>query len=309
MLFYRLGDPVKEISVDEISHDSITAGYINIEELQQIYQKFDFGSDTVESSQSASSLFRTGAEVHNDYTFTELRVASDNGEDDFISIYLKKNFLLVVDIRDRDGSTRDSFAKAINRFPVSKLKAEKVVCFFLESLISGGAEKIEMMRNAMTEMEEAVVTDSAGDEFGSELINLKKKLLHLQTYYEQILDVALTLEENENEIFSSSNLFYFSNLSKKVERLKNDVTSLNNALDHLQDAYSAFLDVRMNRTMKVLTVLTTLFFPLTIIVGWYGMNFQSMPEFTWRYGYIYVIALSITVVVVLCMLAKKHKWF
>ena len=86
MLFYRLGDPVKEISVDEISHDSITAGYINIEELQQIYQKFDFGSDTVESSQSASSLFRTGAEVHNDYTFTELRVASDSGEDDFISI-------------------------------------------------------------------------------------------------------------------------------------------------------------------------------------------------------------------------------
>ena len=161
----------------------------------------------------------------------------------------------------------------------------------------------------MTEMEEAVVTDSAGDEFGSELINLKKKLLHLQTYYEQILDVALTLEENENEIFSSSNLFYFSNLSKKVERLKNDVTSLNNALDHLQDAYSAFLDVRMNRTMKVLTVLTTLFFPLTIIVGWYGMNFQSMPEFTWRYGYVYVIALSIAVVVVLCMLAKKHKWF
>ena len=77
----------------------------------------------------------------------------------------------------------------------------------------------------------------------------------------------------------------------------------------MQDAYSAFLDVRMNRTMKVLTVLTTLFFPLTIIVGWYGMNFQSMPEFTWRYGYVYVIALSIAVVVVLCMLAKKHKWF
>ena len=309
MLFYRLGDPVTEISVDEISEDSITAGYISGAELKEIYRRFDFAPDTVENSQSASPLFRTGAEIHNDYTFTELRVASDSGEDDCISVYLKKNFLLVIDIRDRDGSTRNSFFSAIRRFPASKLKTEKVVCCFLEALISGGTEKIETMRNAMAEMEEAVVTDSAGNEFGSELIDLKKKLLRLQTYYEQILDVTETLEENENEIFSPGNLFYFSNLSKKVERLKNDVNSLNNALDHLQDAYSAFLDVKMNRTMKVLTVLTTLFFPLTIIVGWYGMNFQSMPEFTWRFGYIYVITLSVVVVVVLSLLAKKNKWF
>ena len=309
MLFYRLGDPVTEISVDEISEDFITAGYISGAELKEIYRRFDFAPDTVENSQSASPLFRTGVEIHNDYTFTELRVASDSGEDDCISVYLKKNFLLVIDIRDRDGSTRNSFFSAIRRFPVSKLKTEKVVCFFLESLISGGTEKIEKMRNAMTEMEEAVVTDSAGNEFGSELIDLKKKLLRLQTYYEQILDVTETLEENENEIFSSGNLFYFSNLSKKVERLKNDVNSLNNALDHLQDAYSSFLDVKMNRTMKVLTVLTTLFVPLTIIVGWYGMNFQSMPEFTWRFGYVYVITLSVVVVVILSLLAKKNKWF
>ncbi len=309
MLFYRLGDPVTEISVDEISEDSITAGYISGAELKEIYRRFDFAPDTVENSQSASPLFRTGVEIHNDYTFTELRVASDIGEDDCISVYLKKNFLLVIDIRDRDGSTRNSFSSAIKRFPASKLKTEKVVCCFLEALISGGTEKIETMRNAMAEMEAAVVTDSAGNEFGSELIDLKKKLLRLQTYYEQILDVTETLEENENEIFSPSNLFYFSNLSKKVERLKNDVNSLNNALDHLQDAYSAFLDVKMNRTMKVLTVLTTLFFPLTIIVGWYGMNFQSMPEFTWRFGYVYVITLSVVVVVVLSLLAKKNKWF
>ena len=309
MLFYRLGDPIEEISVDEISDAFIPAGYINGAELKQIYKRFDFAPDTVESSQSVSPLFRTGVEVHDDYTFTELRVASDRAEDDYISVYLKKNFLLVIDIRDHDGSTRNSFISAIKRFPVSKLKAEKVVCSFIESLVSGGTEKIETMRNAMAEMEEVVITDTTGNEFESDLLELKKKLLHLQTYYEQILDVTETLEENENDIFSSCNLYYFSNLSKKVERLKNDVITLNNALDHLQDAYSAYLDVKMNRTMKVLTVLTTLFFPLTIIVGWYGMNFQSMPEFSWRFGYVYVIVLSLVVVAIFSLFAKKNKWF
>ena len=85
--------------------------------------------------------------------------------------------------------------------------------------------------------------------------------------------------------------------------------SLSDSADHLQDAYSSFLDMKMNRSMKILTVITTAFFPLTIIVGWYGMNFQSMPEFTWRYGYIYVIVLSVVIVAALVAIARKHKWF
>ena len=67
--------------------------------------------------------------------------------------------------------------------------------------------------------------------------------------------------------------------------------------------------MKMNQTMKHLTVLTTIFFPLTIIVGWYGMNFQSMPEFLWKYGYLYVILLSVAVVLLLLWIAKKKKWF
>ena len=79
--------------------------------------------------------------------------------------------------------------------------------------------------------------------------------------------------------------------------------------DHLGDAYSSSLDLKLNHSMKVFTVITTIFFPLTIIVGWYGMNFNSMPEFTWKYGYIYVIALSAAVVAALVIYGKKKKWF
>ena len=77
----------------------------------------------------------------------------------------------------------------------------------------------------------------------------------------------------------------------------------------MQDAYSSFLDMKLNHTMKIFTVVTTIFFPLTIIVGWYGMNFQSMPEFAWKYGYLYVILLSAAVITVLMLIAKKRKWF
>lgn len=84
---------------------------------------------------------------------------------------------------------------------------------------------------------------------------------------------------------------------------------LRNTVEHLQDAYSSWLDSQMNRTMKIFTVLTSVFFPLTIIVGWYGMNFTTMPELAWRYGYIYVILLSIVTVVLLAFIGKRKKWF
>ena len=92
-------------------------------------------------------------------------------------------------------------------------------------------------------------------------------------------------------------------------RLREETSALKSTVEHLQDAYSSYLDARMNDTMKTLTVLTSIFFPLTIIVGWYGMNFQTMPEFPWKYGYLYVILLSVVTVSVLWIIGKRKKWF
>ena len=117
------------------------------------------------------------------------------------------------------------------------------------------------------------------------------------------------IEENENEIFSDEKLIYIMNISNKISRFKEDVDSLRSSINHLQDAYSSSLDIKLNNVMKRFTVITSIFFPLTLIVGWYGMNFQSMPEFAWKYGYVFVIALSIIVVAVLMLIGKRKKWF
>lgn len=107
----------------------------------------------------------------------------------------------------------------------------------------------------------------------------------------------------------ANDLIYISNISNKVTRLSEDIKMLNDFVDHIQDAYSAYLDQKMNTSMKIFTIITTIFFPLTIVVGWYGMNFSNMPELTWKYGYLYVVVLSIVVVAALVIIGKKKKWF
>ena len=309
MIFYSLGDQNREIGIDDIREDELTAGYISSDEMAELADRLGFLPETVEECRRANPLFRTGAEVYQDYSFAELRIVNRSGADDWIGVCLKRNLLLVVDIIDFDGSTKESFLKAVRRSSSAGVKAGRTLCAFFEALIADGMGEIEEMRNSIAEMEEVVVRGEAGNHFNTELLELKKKLLKRYHYYDQILDAAETLEDNENGVLAEDDLVFLANLAARVTRMRGDVDSLSDSADHLQDAYSSFLDMKMNNQMKILTVITTAFFPLTIIVGWYGMNFQSMPEFGWRYGYVYVITLSIVVVAALVAIAKKRKWF
>ncbi len=308
-MFYRAENELREIPFEEISEDFLTIGIISGEELDALKEKLDFSDSSAEKCKRANPLFRTEVEVYGNYTFTELRVPAGNGQDDYIAVFLKKNFILIVDILDRDGSTMDIFRRVVDRFPAEKINPAKVVCSFMESLVSDSGAIIENARNELVAMEERIVSGDTGDDFNIELLDIKKDLLRFNNYYEQLLDISETLSDNDNDIFREEDVIYISNLQNKIQRIVNDIDSLENSADHLGDAYSSSLDLKLNHSMKVFTVITTIFFPLTIIVGWYGMNFDSMAEFHWKYGYLFVILLSAAVVAFMMIIGKKRKWF
>ena len=77
---------------------------------------------------------------------------------------------------------------------------------------------------------------------------------------------------------------------------------------HLREAYQAQLSIRQNDLMKVFTVVTAVFLPLTLLTGWYGMNFAFMPELRWRYGYPAVMVLGAAIVGALLYWFKRKKW-
>ncbi len=308
-MFIRITDKFSEIRLKDIRPEFLTVGFVTSAELEKVAARFGFDTETVEACRTVNPLFRSDVDVYSDYTFTELRIINREGEDDFISIYVMKNFLLVVDVQDRDSSTKNSFIRALKKYPGSKLCIEKIICCFIDALLSDGNKISEAMRGDITDLEEDIVRGTAGKDMNISLLGIKKRILRYQNFYGQILDITETLGENGNDIFREENLIFISNLENKVSRLCEDMKALGNSVDHLQDAYYALLDQRMNNSMKIFTIITTIFFPLTIIVGWYGMNFQSMPEFAWKYGYIYVILLSVAVVRALVFLGRRKKWF
>ena len=310
-MFYRITDKLTEIKAEEFDSRYLTAGYISREELTSLGEFFGFSEATVQSCQTASTHFRSGVEVYDSYTFTELRIADiiNTEKYDCVALYISKNLIIVVDVVDSDFSTRNKFVSALKRYPASNTTLEKIIAAFIDALTSGDTKFIEDRSNEIAELEEDVVKDNTDNDFSLDLLSLKKDMLVMHNYYEQLIDITEALEENENNIFDSEDLMYISNAANKIIRLREDVDSLSSTINHIQDAYSASLDLKLNHTMKIFTVLTSIFFPLTLITGWYGMNFHNMPELAWKYGYVFVIVLSIAVVSVLMLIGKKKKWF
>ena len=93
-----------------------------------------------------------------------------------------------------------------------------------------------------------------------------------------------------------------------MERYLNAVQSLRESVTQLREAYQSQLSIQQNDLMKIFTVVTAVFLPLTLLAGWYGMNFTGMPELQWKYGYPAVILVSVTIVAVLVIYFKKKKW-
>ena len=140
------------------------------------------------------------------------------------------------------------------------------------------------------------------------LNELRRGLMEMRIHYEQMIDFGQELEENENGFFKEENLRYFRLFTDRVARLLDLVTSLRDYTVQLRELFSTQLDIRMNRIMTVLTIITAIFMPLTLIAGWYGMNFVYMPELQWKYSYYIVFAVSLSILIGGIAWARKKKW-
>ena len=310
-MFYQFSEnQMKQISAEEIDPGILTVGCLNVDELYALNGIFGFGETTLAACKNAKEVFRSGVEVHPTYTFTELRILNDHEDaDDYIALYMKRNLMLVVDISDEDGSTRSMYMSAVQKYSAKQISCEKALAAFFDALLSDDYTVLESIEVDLSEQEESLFEKKIDKDFNRSLLKTKKLLTKRHSYYAQLMDIADAVCENDNDIFDESNLIYVDNVSKRVSRLFGDTSDLKNTVEHLQDAYSSYLDSNMNKTMKIFTVLTSIFFPLTIIVGWYGMNFQYMPEFAWKLGYVYVIILSVVTVLVFAIIGKWKSGF
>ena len=133
--------------------------------------------------------------------------------------------------------------------------------------------------------------------------------MKLHHYYVQLEGILQDLEDDISDLISNEAKEYFNILIRKITMFGHESEQIWEYTSQIRDIYQQQLDVHQNAVMKFLTVVTTLFMPLTLIVGWYGMNFTNMPELTWHYGYGFIILLSIVITILNILYFKKKKFW
>ena len=184
---------------------------------------------------------------------------------------------------------------------------ERFLYDLLEMAIADDLTLLEKTEHRLNLIEESILRGEIMA-YPREMNDIRGDLLDLRVHYEQLIDLGQELQENENGFFKEENLRYYHMFTERVVRLRDIVTGQREYVMQLRDLMQSQLDVRQNRIMTVLTVVTSIFLPLTLIAGWYGMNFRYMPELEWRYSYAIVIAVSLAIVAFCLVWFKKKKW-
>ena len=177
----------------------------------------------------------------------------------------------------------------------------------LELLIAKDHHHLEELEDRLSQLEDQVLAGTL-DNFGSPITAARKEAMNWFRYYSQLSDMACELEEDESGFFTENERRLFHLVEKRLGRLRDEAQLLREYCLQVRELFQAQVDIRQNRIMKILTVVTTLCTGPERLEERRGGNEQGMPELGWKYGYPAVIVISL-VIVILCLWIMKKKKF
>ena len=166
---------------------------------------------------------------------------------------------------------------------------------------------LENIGEEIESLEEDLVADP-GPVTLKKIHYLKRELISLRKSVWPLREAISSLERGESDLVQDKTLVYLRDVYDHTIQIIDTIETFRDILSGLMDIYLSKVSHRMNEIMKVLTIMATIFIPLTFIAGIYGMNFRYMPELEWRWGYPSIWIIMILVVVIMLMLFKKRKW-
>ena len=184
---------------------------------------------------------------------------------------------------------------------------ERFLYDLLEQIVDSDLDMMERYEQELSRIEDNILSSPNQDDL-IRVNEIRGDIRELLIHYEQIIDMTQELEENENGFFREENLRYMHLFMNRIMRRHDSAVSLRDHTIQVRDLYNSQLEASQNRTMTLLTVITTIFMPLTLIAGWYGMNFRYMPELEWELGYPFIFVVSILIVVICLIIFRKKKW-
>ena len=218
---------------------------------------------------------------------------------DYVISFTESQFSLFKPIQDRIRNNVDR---------IRKMCADYLAYTLLDFIVDNYFSMLEILDEKIEQVEENLVMKPT-DDYLRTIHLLKRQMIIMHKSIWPLREVVGTLDRGSTPLISEALLIYARDLHDHVIQCMDSVDTMRDILSSLLDIYLSSVSKKMNEIMKVLTIISTIFIPLTFIVGIYGMNFEHMPELglTWSYPLLWIIMLSIAGAMV--YIFKKKKWW
>jgi magnesium transporter len=225
-----------------------------------------------------------------------------------ISLYLGPNILISFEEKDND-----LFTPIIERLKAGKGKGrtrqEDYLCYLLiDHIVDNYYFLLDHTEEQMEDLEKLLI-DNPTNELSHSFLRLKKNMMLLRKMVNPLKEELRYLTREESGVISEYTRQYLRDVYDHLSFLTQSIDSFRDMIASMMDLLMANNANRMNSIMKTLTLVSTIFIPMTLVSSIYGMNFEFMPELHWRYGYFIFLGCLIAMGVTMYFYMKKKNWF
>jgi magnesium transporter len=230
-----------------------------------------------------------------------------------VSLILGPNY--VISFQERAGDVFEFVRTRIrsNKGRVRKSGADYLAYCLIDAIVDNYYAILENFSDKIEGMQEVLVSNPTPKTLQS-IHTLKRDVIHLRKSIWPLREVAAGLERNESALIKKSTRIFLRDVYDHTIQVIDTIETFRDMVSGMVDIYLSSISNRMNEVMKVLTIIATIFIPLTFIAGIYGMNFDpsvspyNMPELSWRYGYFFSLGLMVLAAAGMVVYFKRKKW-
>ncbi|MFZ5953098.1 MAG: magnesium/cobalt transporter CorA [Candidatus Rifleibacteriota bacterium] len=224
-----------------------------------------------------------------------------------ISIVLGKNFVLA--IQEQPGDLFDPIRERLRTSAgrIRTMSADYLAYSLLDVIVDNYFVILEDLAEELEELEMILIKEP--EEFEPiDIHDLKMQLFYLRKISWPLREIAHSLQKTESGLVRSPTRLYFSDVYDHAIRVLETTETLREVSVGISELYTSNISLKMNEIMQTLTIISTIFIPLTFIAGVYGMNFEVMPELKWPNAYFGVLGIMVVIAVIMLIFFRRRRW-
>jgi magnesium transporter len=298
---YKTTDTITWININGLNHTK---------EIEAVGNYYNIHPLTLEDIVNVSG--RPKIDEFENYLYVVIKMLyydkDDNIKSEQVSFVLGDYYVL--SFQEAEGDVFNSLRERI-RFAKGRIRtmgSDYLLYALMDSVVDHYFVIIETISNKIEDLEENLFNCFSAQEISKQIQDLKREILKIRRAIYPLREIINRVEKSENKLINDNTLRYFKDVYDHVIQISENIEIYREMTFGLMDMYMTTINNKMNEVMKVLTIIATIFIPLTFIAGVYGMNFENIPELKYKYSYFILWGIMITLFISMLFYFKKKKW-